>query len=97
MQKNQTAIVRTKEIFYDPVKMARGDTIKLGRLKFNVKDYRTQNQPANLDLKKQGVIDRSASPVKQRYKVDDGDDSEDAAKRSGAPSSVSPVNPGADH
>lgn len=65
-----------KNSFAHDHRLARGDTIKLGRLKFNVKDFRTADQPANLDLKKQGVIDRSASPVRQRYKIDDGEDSE---------------------
>ena len=34
-----------------------------------MKDFRTDQQPANCDLKRRGVIDRSASPVKQRYRV----------------------------
>ena len=34
-----------------------------------MKDFRTDKQPANCDLKRRGVIDRSASPVKQRYRV----------------------------
>lgn len=41
----------------------KGDTIKLGRLKFCVKDFRTDSQPANIDLKRT-EIDKSASPVK---------------------------------
>lgn len=54
--------------FMHDYKIQRGDTIKLGRLKFSVKDFRTEKQPANLDLKRSGIIDRSASPVKQRFK-----------------------------
>ena len=38
-------------------------------MKFSVKDFRTDKQPANCDLKRRGVIDRSASPVKQRYRT----------------------------
>ena len=45
----------------------KGDTVKLGRLKFRVKDFRTETTPANSDLRRQGIMDRSASPVKQRY------------------------------
>ena len=36
-----------------------------------MKDFRTDTTPANCDLKRKGVIDRSASPVKQRYRVQD--------------------------
>ena len=50
-------------------RLQRGNIIKLGRLKFSVKDFRTDKQPANCDLKRRGIIDRSASPVKQRYRV----------------------------
>ena len=32
-------------------KLNKGDKIKVGRLKFNIKDFRTNEQPANLDLK----------------------------------------------
>ena len=48
-------------------RLQRGNIVKLGRLKFQVKDFRSDKQPANCDLKRRGVIDRSASPVKQRF------------------------------
>ena len=61
-------------------RLQQGNIIKLGRLKFCVKDFRSDNQPANCDLKRKGVIDRSASPCKQRYRMPDssrGADAED--------------------
>ena len=51
-------------------KLGRGDTIKLGRLKFAVKDFRTENQTA--------IADRAQaehSPVKQWHGC--GDEEED--------------------
>jgi len=44
--------------------LQKGDTIKLGRLKFSVKDFRTSVQPANLDFKKTESQVREASPVR---------------------------------
>lgn len=43
--------------------LQKGDTVKLGRLKFSVKDFRTALQPATVDLKKTDN-DRNASPVR---------------------------------
>jgi len=62
----QTHEQQQNSILHD-FRLQRGNIIKLGRLKFCVKDFRTDTQPANCDLKRKGVIDRSASPVKQRY------------------------------
>jgi hypothetical protein len=44
--------------------LQKGDTIKLGRLKFCVKDFRTPVHPANADLKRP---EANASPVRQRF------------------------------
>lgn len=41
--------------------MKKGDIIKLGRIKFKVKDFRAENVPANLDLNRR----QSYSPVKK--------------------------------
>ena len=50
-------------------------------MKFSVKDFRTDSMPANCDLKKQGMIERSASPIKQRHKqMKDDDDSDEFAE-----------------
>ena len=43
-----------------------------------MKDFRTDTQPANCDLKRKGVIDRSASPVKHRYRMPDSSRGGDA-------------------
>ena len=48
--------------------LEKGNIIKLGRLKFCVKDFRTDIQPANCDLKRRGMLERSASPRKRFYK-----------------------------
>ena len=45
-------------------KLSKGDTIKLGRLKFAIKDFRTRLVPANLDIKEGGA---GCSPIKQPY------------------------------
>ena len=60
----EQAIETQANSFLHDHRLQRGDIIKLGRLKFSVKDFRTDKQPANCDLKRRGVIDRSASPVK---------------------------------
>jgi hypothetical protein len=41
--------------------LKKGDVIKLGRIKFKVKDYRADNTPANVDLNRR----QSYSPVKK--------------------------------
>lgn len=49
--------------------LQKGDTIKLGRLKFAVKDFRTDDVPANMDLRT-GNCRNEDSPVKsslQKY------------------------------
>jgi len=43
--------------------LQKGDTIKLGRLKFSVKDFRSATQPANMDLKRP-EMDKNSSPVR---------------------------------
>lgn len=45
-------------------KLKKGDIIKLGRIKFKVKDYRADNMPANLDINNQNRR-QSCSPMKQ--------------------------------
>eukprot|EP00347_Sterkiella_histriomuscorum_P023628 403333938 len=45
-------------------KLSKGDIIKLGRIKFKVKDFRTDNLQANLDIQNQNKR-QSQSPVKQ--------------------------------
>lgn len=41
--------------------MSKGDIVKLGRIKFKVKDFRTDLVPANLDIQGKRA---SCSPVK---------------------------------
>ena len=56
--------------------LQKGDTIKLGRLKFSVKDFRTAIQPSNADLKRTEV-DKNSSPVRQKFSYNAaGEDSE---------------------
>ena len=52
----------------------------MGRLKFAIKDFRTDSHPANSDLKRQGMIERSASPIKQRNRRPDVDDDDGGDK-----------------
>jgi hypothetical protein len=42
--------------------LKKGDIVKLGRIKFKVKDYRTELVPANLDANKDRRA--SCSPIK---------------------------------
>jgi len=49
--------------------LKKGDIIKLGRIKFKVKDYRTENTPANLDNANNKR--QSCSPVKQQTIFED--------------------------
>jgi hypothetical protein len=44
--------------------MKKGDIIKLGRIKFKVKDMRTDNQPAYADMSPNKHKSNSPSPLK---------------------------------
>jgi hypothetical protein len=50
--------------------LQKGDTVKLGRLKFCVKDFRTAVHPANADLKRP---EANASPVRLKYHEEDSE------------------------
>ena len=44
--------------------LQKGDTLKVGRLKFAIKDFRTAVQPANADLKRADT-DKNISPIRK--------------------------------
>lgn len=56
----------------------KGDTIKVGRLKFCVKDFRTKSTQANEDLKR-SETEKNPSPIKRkfRYGLQDEDSEND--------------------
>lgn len=54
--------------FSGEYKISKGDTIKMGRLKFLVKDFRSDKIPANMDQKIEN------SPVKKQARCEDIDD-----------------------
>lgn len=54
--------------FSGEYKISKGDTIKMGRLKFLVKDFRSDKTSANIDAK------NDASPVKKQARCEDIDD-----------------------
>lgn len=56
-------------------RLRKGNVIKLGRLKFRVKDLRTETEPANYDLHKLGQATKSLSPLKKRFR--EGGEKED--------------------
>ena len=49
-----------KKPFNGEYKIGKGDTIKMGRLKFSVKDYRSDSHPAYFDIDDSSPVKKSA-------------------------------------
>ena len=54
--------------YFQDYKLNRGDVIKLGRIKFNVKDYRTRY---NESAKKDNQIDEIPEEIGEEHKIED--------------------------
>lgn len=70
--RNVKSLPRGEDIprFSGEYKINKGDIIKMGRLKFLVKDYRSESIAANIDS------DNHYSPVKKAPRMQDADDEE---------------------